>query len=210
MNGLFQALKAIVGYKSLSESNNAGFLQDLYNVGKTKSLGYLPLESIADCHSTVAHFVEYAAENNLKTLLFRPGECHIVSGALYLYSEDMLNKILGKYPGVLSQAQIPHDSVNYVRRIARESVMESDYPNAYRVIGLTFNDKRFAESKQNLKEAYKAENHDETDGDSVKQQNPGEGAVCDLQGGKEDTAATLPNRIDQLLHNYAATVAGGN
>lgn len=51
---------------------------------------------------------------------------------------------------------------------------------------------------------------DETDGDSVKQQNPGENAVSDPQGEKENAADTLPNRIDQMLHNYAATVTGGN
>ena len=121
-------------------------LGDLYDVGKTKALGYLPLETIREYGDSIENILDYANKNYLKSVLLNyPEECDILSGALYLFDEAMLLKFLHKYTNVLKQANVPCSNCLAYKYIAEVFVDNRYYPEAYKVIGLTFNDGRFNE-----------------------------------------------------------------
>lgn len=120
-------------------------LDDLYNVGKKKSLGYLPVETLTEmCNKSILDMVDYANKNELKWIIFDYKDCVIGGGAIYMYDETMLNKILKEYSSVLTNSGVPCDSCdNYINYISKHIVSERKYPEAHRVIGLTFNDIRY-------------------------------------------------------------------
>jgi len=117
---------------------------DLLDVGKKKALGYLPLGSIRTYGGKTAEkdLINWAKEQGLKYKKILGGTTHI--GALYIWDEDMLMNILKKYEDVLEEAGVPtNDTEDYVDFIEHNYVIESEYPEAYRAVGKTFNDKRF-------------------------------------------------------------------
>ncbi|MFF2532438.1 hypothetical protein ACFVS2_26585 [Brevibacillus sp. NPDC058079] len=123
-------------------------INDLYEVGKSKSLGYLPKRTITDevfCNLTISTVLDYAKENKISYLELKfPEECDIYSGAIFFYHESMLLDILRKNKDCLEKAGVPHDNcLEYIRYISKHTVYHEQYPKAYRVIGLTFNDPRF-------------------------------------------------------------------
>lgn len=120
-------------------------LDDLYNVGKIKSLGYLPLDTLTEmCNKSIQDMIDYANKNKLNWLIYDYEDCFIVGGAIYMYDETMLMNILQKYSEALISAAIPCDScIAYINYIAKNTVLQSKYPEAYSVIGLTFSDERF-------------------------------------------------------------------
>lgn len=124
--------------------NKIDLLNDLYNVGKTKSLGYLPINTIVNiCDTQIETILKYAKSNNLKTILLSEKECTIRSGALFVYNEKMLREILNKNKDILKEANIPTKERNYILYIAKNHVSPIIYEKAYEIIGITFNDKRF-------------------------------------------------------------------
>lgn len=137
----------VIPVQEVEEVSPEEILNDLYNVGKTKSLGYLPIETITKYNKAVSDFVTYSNNNNLSILkLSYPDECRVSGGALYMYHENMLSDILKKYTTILSNASVPHsNNIEYIRYISKNIVHIETYPDAYRVIGLTFNDKRFSD-----------------------------------------------------------------
>lgn len=119
-------------------------MNDLYDVGKTKSLGYLPIQTIERKGNSVEALMIYAEQNSIKTILLPSNECDIGSGALYFYDSEMLLSLLHENSDVLSRAGVPcNDEVEYIRWISNHTVFEEAYPEAYRAIGITFNDRRF-------------------------------------------------------------------
>ncbi|WPS85663.1 hypothetical protein SMD22_01000 (plasmid) [Brevibacillus halotolerans] len=123
-------------------------INDLYLVGKSKSLGYLPISTITSedlCNLSVSEVLDFAKENNLPHLQLKyPEECNVYSGAIFFYDENMLLDILHKNKDCLEKAGVPHDSCErYIRYIAKFLVDSDDHQIAYRVIGKTFNDPRF-------------------------------------------------------------------
>ena len=123
-------------------------LNDLYDVGKKKALGYLPINTLIDhCNKTVEEMLEFASKNGINTKIF--GTCNIMTGAIYFYDEKMLSNMLKQYNGILKSAGVPcDDCLEYIDYITDYTVYCEKYPEAYRVIGLTFNDSRF--TKENL------------------------------------------------------------
>lgn len=118
-------------------------LSDLYNVGKVKSVGYLPLTTLTKtCSTPISAIIDYANNNNLKVIVLH--WCRVKSGAIYLYSEDMLTELLRKQSYVLNSANIPcNNSLKFIKYIAKKAVSAAKYPLAFAVIAKCFNDKRF-------------------------------------------------------------------
>jgi hypothetical protein len=72
-------------------------------------------------------------------------ECDIGSGAIYLFDEKWLSEILSKNSKILENAKVPHDNIKkYIMYISNNTVYKDVYPEAYVVIGKTFNDPRFS------------------------------------------------------------------
>jgi hypothetical protein len=120
-------------------------LSDLYNVGSSKSLGYLPLSTLTEvCNTSIQDIIDYSNTNNLGYLLYTQEESGISSGAIFVYDETMLLNILQTNKKILVKAKIPTDNViDYINYTNKVFVPEEKYPLAYKVIGKTFNDPRF-------------------------------------------------------------------
>ena len=109
-------IKLFENYKTPEE-----FMLDLYNVGKTK----------------------WCELNNLKYHHFKPWEGTTGSGgAFYVYDYNMLLKLLEKYSDILINANIPIEPNAYISYIEKNIVDNNIYPEAYKVVAITFNDKR--------------------------------------------------------------------
>lgn len=121
---------------------------DLFNVGKTKSLGYLPLSTIIDYGKTIEELIEYAKINELNYILLNQNESMTASGALYLYDKKMLSKITFEFSEILINAEVPiNDLDEMIIYLENNTVDARVNPLAYIVIGKMFNDKRFINVK---------------------------------------------------------------
>jgi hypothetical protein len=120
-------------------------LSDLYEVGISKSLGYLPLDTLTDvCNTDIQDIIKHSHRKNLGCLTYTQEESGIGSGSIFLYDEDMLMNILQTNKKVLIKAKVPIDSaISYINYLIRVHVSEEKHPLAYEVIGKTFNDHRF-------------------------------------------------------------------
>lgn len=132
-------------YKArLKELENLAY-KDLINVGKEKPLGYLPISTIEKYGKNINYFKKYAKENNLGFKIIN--DCNIWSGALYLYDKKSLKDTLNKYKHILKEASIPYTNIKFIDYISNNSVRYDIQPDAFIVIGLTFNDERFRKIK---------------------------------------------------------------
>lgn len=120
-------------------------LSDLYDVGSSKSLGYLPLSTLTEvCNTNIQDIINYSDTKNLGYLIYTQEESGIGSGAIFVYDEIMLLDILQTNREILIKAKIPIDSViDYINYIVNVFIPEENNPLAYKVIGKTFNDPRF-------------------------------------------------------------------
>ena len=116
---------------------------DLLNVGVRKSVGYLPLSTIEKYGDadTIFDLITWADENKLNCKSIFTGTT--ASGAFYVWDCKMLRPLLDKHKEVLVDAGIPLNCYHYVDHIEHVLVPKELYPEAYKVIGLTFADKRF-------------------------------------------------------------------
>lgn len=121
---------------------NFKYSSDLLDVGKKKAVGYLPLSTIQKYggKNTVNDLIQWANDNKLKSQQLK-GQTS--SGALYIWDEKKLKNILDKYSKILKSANIPTTPSEYIKYIEHNTVYDTEYPDAYKVIGLTFNDKRW-------------------------------------------------------------------
>ena len=132
-------IKLLENYKKPEE-----FMLDLYNVGKTKAVGYLPYDNIKKYgNDSVENVIKWCELNNLKYHHFKPWEGTTGSGgAFYVYDYNMLLKLLEKYSDILINANIPIEPNAYISYIEKNIVDNNIYPEAYKVVAITFNDKR--------------------------------------------------------------------
>lgn len=115
------------------------FLTDLFRVGKNKPVGYLPLATLR-MESSEQELIDWAKEKGFSHKLYKPTQCNIGSGALFIYDTKALQKLLTKYETVLKNAKVPTTPDAYVDFIAKYNVVEK---KAFRVVGKSFADKRF-------------------------------------------------------------------
>jgi len=129
----------------VSNKNIEEYLSDLYEVGISKSLGYLPLKTLTEiCNTTIEEIIHYANINGLCYIIYTQEESSIGSGAIFVYHENMLLNILQNNKEILKEAGIPFNNViDYIKYTAKICISEDKYPLAYIVIGKTFNDYRF-------------------------------------------------------------------
>jgi hypothetical protein len=119
------------------------YFKDLLEVGTRKALGYLPLNTINEyggCMATI-DLIEWAFDNEFEAKVYMTG--NVFSGALYVWNVEMLEKLLLKYKDILVNANVPVDPDQYVYYIQHNTIDFNLYPEAFMVVGLTFNDRRF-------------------------------------------------------------------
>jgi hypothetical protein len=123
------------------EAKKAAILSSLTQVGPTKPIGYLPLQTIRDILQVEPRTIEQEAEaKGLSTALFRPGQCCIRSGALYLFDRSSLERLLRSSSPILSANDWPEEPDSFVKRVASEWIDDQRHP-VTRVIKLAFGER---------------------------------------------------------------------
>lgn len=118
---------------------------DIKNVGKSKALGYYPLNFLKKDGFGVDEVIDYADNNGLKHIVFNKSIKSSIGGAVYIYSPIMLKKQIQDNKIVLEKAGIPTDSCeNFIYYISDNFVNDRA---AYGIIGRMYNDKRFRDKK---------------------------------------------------------------
>lgn len=125
---------------SFSDSEIKNMLDDLYNVGKSKMLGYLPLRTLTDiCKKNIDELKQELTEKGLFVQIFLPEECNIFSGAMYVADLNQLQRFLSTHnqKNILDSEDWPDNPklfINYVARVNAEYETE-----LYFLIAMTFN-----------------------------------------------------------------------
>jgi hypothetical protein len=97
----------------------ADILRHLREAGRTKPIGYLPLNTIRKFLDAKPEDVARVAEGRgLSPVIFGTDECCIESGALYVYERASLSQLLAENPALLRQAELPAEPESFVRAIA--------------------------------------------------------------------------------------------
>jgi hypothetical protein len=96
-------------------------LSSLTQVGPTKPVGYLPLDTIRGVLQMHPYALAQDAQvNGLSAAMFGPEQCCIKSGALYVFDRRSLERLLRSSKSILSASCWPLDPDQFVARIARE------------------------------------------------------------------------------------------
>lgn len=119
-------------------------LSDLFNVGRTKLVGSLPILELRK------YFSEDFIYNDLKAWAEKRGlraklkfEGQTGGGAFYVWNSKGLMAFLSTHEQALTVARIPITPEAYIDHIEKHPVSKDDFPVAYSLIGKTFNDARF-------------------------------------------------------------------
>lgn len=103
----------------LSEDERNALLRSLTEVGPSKPVGYLPLNTIENIAQLDPETVAAAARaRGLATEQFAPSGCCIKSGALYIYHREALAALLRANADAVHAAGLPLDPGDFVARIA--------------------------------------------------------------------------------------------
>lgn len=129
-------------------SNHKYIPSNLLRIGPNKPLGYLPISTIKDkkyggYKNILDDLIDWVNDNGLKYILASEDECSVSSGAIYVYDRTSLSVMLLEYKETLQYAFIPTTPDDYVKYIIGVLVRSEEFPEAYRVIGLTYADERF-------------------------------------------------------------------
>lgn len=93
------------------------YLTDLTDVGPTKPLGYLPLQTLRGYHIDLQQLEATLLARGLSVLRTDPTESHIRSGALYAYHEPSLRALLERSARVLTVAAWPTEPTAFVQAV---------------------------------------------------------------------------------------------
>lgn len=126
-----------------AEQEKIKLLNDLYQVGPQKPLGYLPIDTLIDiCKVNPEHFEQELQNKGLKTLKLNVEESRIAyHGALFAYDENALQKLLNEHQEILEKAGWPSDSEAFVRNL-RIRVSNDDNAPLFNLIADAFGDKK--------------------------------------------------------------------
>lgn len=91
------------------------------NVGKEKPVSYLPIKTVEDVIRISVRAYESMIESmGNRSSIFPPEECCINSGAVYVYNNLYLDKILKDNIKILSKNDWPDNAEGFIRKIASE------------------------------------------------------------------------------------------
>lgn len=100
--------------------NLAYVLESLSLVGPSKAVGYLPIRTVTHVLGLKVEGVIADAEaRGLEAINFGPRQCCIKSGALYVFDQEALERILRGSSATLREMGAPLDPKKFVRFIAR-------------------------------------------------------------------------------------------
>ena len=119
---------------------------DLFGVGWTKPLGYLPLSTIEFHGWTPELVTRWSLHNGLSSQELSEGNARTLSGALYVWDPRALQALLDANRDILSRHAWPTDAFDFVQRVVRDTVHKDAAPHLYALIGRAFADERFKDA----------------------------------------------------------------
>ncbi len=130
-------------------------MADLFNVGKTKMVGYLPISTIEKYSKMPFNDALYCLnrhclKNYLVLLLIQGGSTD--SGAVYVWDEQVLKAFITDNKITFDQYKI-FKPADFIFKIEK-AFYESEHPKLYKLIGQAFSDKRF----ENIFDKYNTSN----------------------------------------------------
>lgn len=118
-------------------------LNDLWQVGWSKPIGYLPLRAIESSGSSATHLADWAEKNDLKHAVLTEDDGHVVSGAVYVWHEGAVQRLLDLNPNILTQSGWPTQADAFVKTVATRT---AEGEEIYDLVGAMFDDLRMAQS----------------------------------------------------------------
>ena len=112
------------------------YINDLYNVGKDKYLGYLPIATIISSGYTVSDVERFVKGSSLRMLELHT-DCWVFSGAIYVWHEEKLQSFMDSHREYLGG--LPTDAEGFVREIAKNTYPVRKYPIIYMFIAECYN-----------------------------------------------------------------------
>lgn len=114
----------------------------LLDVGPSKPLGYLCLETIREFGHDPQGLEAGFRSRGLRTILLSPSP-ERPCGALYVYDARALQKLIDMNVDVVRHAGWPEDAHAFATATAFVTADSRKHPKLYKLIGVAFNDPRF-------------------------------------------------------------------
>lgn len=116
-------------------------MNDLYDVGPNKPMGYLPKNTITElAKEDINSVIEQLKAKNLTTFIIEEDQgSHVVSGALYAYDRQALANLLQDNLEIVHKVDWPSDPDEFAKKVAVEFVSD---PELFRLIAYGFADPR--------------------------------------------------------------------
>jgi hypothetical protein len=96
-------------------------IDDILEVGVSKSIGYAPLDRIARAGYQLQTLRQEFKLRGIDTILIEPsddtGYGHFINGALYVYDKRMLQELLDKKREIVEMSGWPIDAEEFVDRV---------------------------------------------------------------------------------------------
>lgn len=89
-------------------------LNDLFNVGLTKLIGYLPIETISNHGFSYLDVMIELKKRGIETRYFDEETCNIRSGALFAFNVNALSQFLHENIEILLRASWPTDAHGFI------------------------------------------------------------------------------------------------
>lgn len=116
------------------------FYKDIFQVGKTKALGYLPESYFKNTGRDLNYFIEYAINRKLS---FHITDAKYTSRIIAVYDKKWIEKLLYANQDILYKNNLPFDADNFVKFITDgKSVDYEDNMELFLLIAMAFNDNR--------------------------------------------------------------------
>ena len=103
--------------KKYSDEEIARTMNDLLAVGPSKSLGYLPTDTINGCGRNVEEITKELEDKGLHTILLNPKEAGKTASVLYAYDQEALSALLKNNQNILDEAGWPSDPESFIRKL---------------------------------------------------------------------------------------------
>ena len=117
------------------------YMKDIWDVGKDKPVGFLPLSTVTDiCGLDVDKVRDDSLEKGLETFVVSEEESHTASGALYAYDKEAVISLLKDHFSLLEKNGWPTTPDEFVMTVASKFAEDSAL---YELVGRAFADTRF-------------------------------------------------------------------
>lgn len=129
-----------------NEQEKIKLLNDLYQVGPQKPLGYLPLDTLTDvCKVNPEKLEQELQSKGLKTIQLDENESRIAhKGALFAYDENALQQLLDKHCDILEKSGWPNTAEAFIRNLKIRVEAKTDL---FDLIADAFGDKKNSQRK---------------------------------------------------------------